>query len=347
MTLAARKGSKLFAVLLICIVCAALVLLGPKQEIVHRGEIFGTTFEVKWFGSSFDSTSEKSKIDLALSRVDQLMSTYKPDSELSKLNQNPSLDWIGLSKETIQVLSEAQKIYLLTDGAFDPTIGPLVELWGFGAKGYVDQPPKDALIKKYLANSGFSKLEIELEANQVRKLDSTELQIDLSAIAKGFAVDEIARLLSDLGHERYMVEVGGEVRVRGNSSLGEGWRIAIARPDNSLRGVDSSAQRIISLRGSAMATSGTYRNYFESGKKFYSHTLDPKTGYPVDHPTVSVTVVAKSCTEADALATAFLVMGSKKALDLAEREGIAVLFYDRAGRQFIERHSSLFEKSYL
>ena len=304
---------------------AALFVLfwKPTYEALHVGNTMGTIYRVKWLSSQgTEGTLEiRAGIDDQLEDVNRRMSTYLPDSELSRFNRSSGDDWFAISVTTAEVVSEALRIAKLTQGAFDPTIGPLVDLWGFGSGKDRIEPPSDQEIAATISRIGFGRLELKEEPPALRK-QSTELEIDLSAIAKGYAVDRVANFLAGHGVENFMVEVGGEVRAQGHSLAHRPWRIAVEPPH-----IDKpAAQRVLPLSDLAMATSGTYRNYFDAGGRRYSHTIDPDSGWPIAHRTISVSVVDPSCMTADGLATALLVLGTDKGLRLAERNGLSALF---------------------
>ena len=220
-----------------------------------------------------------------------------------------------------------------TGGAFDPTVGPLVRLWNFGpGRHAMDQTPSDEAIDAALAKVGYQKIETRLSPAAIKKADP-QMELDLSGIAKGYAVDRVAELLNRLNVENYMVEVGGEVRTHGVNPDGQPWRIAIEKPDAEGR----SIQQVIELADEAMATSGDYRNYFEVDGVRYSHLLDPTTGRPIRHRLASVSVRTPTCMEADALATGMIVLGPEKAEELAAKEGLDVTLLVREGTGFTEK----------
>ena len=223
-------------------------------------------------------------IETELELVDRLMSTYREDSELSRFNRHADVTPFVVSDATFEVLAEAERISTWTDGAFDITVGPLVEAWGFGAAPAA-QPPSDDELEGLRQRIGFATLRLDAAALTVRK---TELRVegDLSAIAKGYAVDRVAEALEAAGFPRYMVEVGGEVRAGGLNAEAAPWRIAIEQPDAA------SFQSIVPLTDAAMATSGDYRSFYEWEGRRISHTIDPRTGRPVEHALASVTVVS-------------------------------------------------------
>ena len=288
----------------------------------------GTTFAVTVVGPVSDSVAERLRedIEVTLADVDGAMSTYDHDSELSRFNRWQRTDWFTLSPPTFEVFRQAQEVSRLTRGAFDVTVAPLVNAWGFGAAGPAASLPTDTEVTALLANVGETMLEMDHDPPRIRKFRPA-MQSDLSALAKGFAVDRVADLLDrgDDGVEGYLVEVGGEVRTRGRNEDGHPWRVGIERPVDG----PSSIQRVLELTDAALATSGDYRNYFEHEGRRYSHTIDPRTGYPVDHRLVSVSVVDATCMRADALATALEVLGPEEGLALALEQGLAAFLITR------------------
>jgi len=296
----------------------------------------GTTWTVRMAEALDEETSAavEGTIVAELERVDAAMSTWREDSELSALNRHRDTTPFALSADTAAVLAEALRIGDVTGGAFDVTVGPLVEAWGFGP-GQPEGEPSEAAVRELKAATGLDKLRLDPGAGTVAKAVPT-VEVDLSGIAKGYAVDRVAEALEALGHERYMVEVGGEVRARGRNPDGEIWRIGIERPD-AVRG---SLQRIVPLDDAALATSGDYRNFRLVDGVRLTHILDPREGAPVHHRLASVTVLHPSCTTADALATGLMVLGPDDALALAERQGLAVLLLIRDGQGGFEERSS-------
>lgn len=246
----------------------------------------------------------QSLVDDALDRVNRSMSTYLQDSDVSRFNRAADNAWVEVDQETALVVSRALEISAQTEGAFDITVGPAVKLWKFGnAKGEF-KIPDDAAVQKVLSHVGYQKIEVRIEPPAIKKLNAN-VQIDLSAIAKGFAVDQVAQRLNDAGSVNYMVEVGGEVRCQGHRHTGGPWRLGIRDPDQppEVPGV------VIELSGRSLATSGDYENFHRVGKKRFSHTIDPATARPVKHFMASASIIAKDCMTADALATAAMVTG--------------------------------------
>ena len=323
-------------------VLLAVVLLagcgGGEPVSRFAGDTMGTTYHVTVVspGRAVDDDLGEA-IQAALDDVDARMSTYKADSELNRLNRNPVGEGMAVSAQLMAVLALSREIYEDTGGAFDPSVGPLVDLWGFGPGGQGERVPDDAEIRELVATEGFDSLDLDPDSLTVTK--GKTVSLDLSAVAKGYGADSVAALLDARGIERYMVEVGGEMVLAGLNARDEPWQIAIERPVPEGRVV----QRIVPVTDAAIATSGDYRNYFERDGKRYSHTIDPRTGYPVDHNLASVTVIADTGARADALATAFMVMGTEPALRYAEQRGIAILTLSKEGDRFTEAWSPAFE----
>ncbi len=312
---------------------------GPApDEIVIAGNAMGTQFSVKLIAAGPDTESLEDQIRVSLDGIDRMMSTYKPESELSKFNASDSTDWYAVSAELCASVERALELSEMTDGAFDITVAPLVNLWGFGPDDMIDEPPADEAIEALLDRVGYRHLHADCERPALRK-DLAELTLDMSACGKGQAVDEIADLLDARGIENYLVEVGGEIRLRGYNIHGKKWAIGIERPLTSER----QAHTIVHLSDTALATSGDYRNFFEAGGRLYSHTIDTTTGRPVSHTLASVTVVDPSGYRADALATALLVMGPEKGMDFAVSQGIAALFLSRDEKGITEAGSPAME----
>lgn len=299
----------------------------PPRIVMVRGEVMGTTYTVKVVAQTREQQSEAAEEALALTvqealdAVDRSMSTYKPDSELSRFNDGPGATDVAISRPLADVLTVAFDVHERSAGAFDITVGPLVERWGFGSKGELTTLPSSADVDALRRRIGHAHLSLDTQAPTLRK-DNAELRVDLSAIAKGYGVDQAAAALHEAGWDDFLVEVGGEVRVSGKTEAGRSWRLAVEKPSASERTIFE----VIELEDRAMATSGDYRNFTVVDGTRYSHTIDPTTGRPVTHQLASVSVVADTCAEADALATALNVLGPTRGLELAEREGLPALF---------------------
>jgi len=267
------------------------------------------------------------------------MSHYLEDSEISRLNRLSEAGPFPISPETLEVLQHALEISSTSGGAFDITVGPLVDAWGFGPSGRVAHAPSEAEIEHLLEATGWEGLQVDRSSSTVTKA-RPELRIDLSAIAKGFAVDQVADALDGEGVHRYMVEIGGEIRTRGRNAQEQAWRIGIERPVPGDKVIDL----IVPLSDLAIATSGDYRNYYEVDGKRISHTIDPRTGRPITHNVASVSVVSPVCVRADAYATGLLVLGSE-GFDLAEDLGLAAYFLQRDKEDvFVGRMTSAFKE---
>ena len=328
------------------VLAASLAVLGacsdsprerPVQELV--GSTMGTTFNIKIVAApeNIDLPALQQDIEAVLDDINRTMSTYLDDSELSRFNASDKTSWIEVSADLCNAVEAARVVSEFTGGAFDVTVGPLVNLWGFGPTESVHEPPANETVTTAMQHIGYSKLHTDCSVPALRK-ESPGIYADLSAFAKGHAVDEVAELLEARALPDYLVEIGGEMRMRGTNARGELWAIAVETPDRDGR----SVKKVLRLTDSAIATSGDYRNFFEHDGRYFSHTIDPRTGYPVTHEGASVTVVADTAAFADAAATALLVLGPEVGMELAERESIAAYFLIRLGSEFEERMSSHF-----
>ena len=312
----------------------------PSQdtEIHLSGPTMGTTYNVKYVPvAGIDSTQLQQQIDSVLVEVNRLMSTYIQDSELSRFNQWQSTEAFPMSAETLIVMQEAKRLGELSAGLLDVTVGPLVNLWGFGPQNRPDKIPSIEQILAAKSHIGLDKL--QLTVNSAIKSDP-DLYVDLSTIAKGYGVDRVAELLAEQNINNYLVEIGGEMRLAGHKANTNNWRVAIEKPLTTERAVE----KIISVGDNAIATSGDYRIYFEEDGIRYSHLINPTTGYPITHNLVSVTVVHPSSMTADGLATALTIMGKDQALQVAEREQLAVLLITKEADGFKEYTSAMFDK---
>ena len=310
------------------------------RELTISGPTMGTTFNVKVVT---DDVTEANRFRLTqimrgvVDGVDGAMSTFRSESEIEKFNRGGTEEFAA-SSDLLVVVSEAQRIARLTGGAFDITVGPLVDIWGFGPSGATATPSEKEL-RKLVAVTGFEQLEIDNDGGTLRKARD-DCRIDLSAIAKGFAADRMSAALAWQNLPHHMVEVGGEVRARGLNGAGEVWRIGIERPT----GAGRSVHAVVSLADLSLATSGDYRNFFERDGVRISHTIDPRIGRPITHNLASVSVIHASCMTADGLATALGVLGPDEGFELAERQDIPALFLIRVAEgTFEERHTSVWE----
>jgi thiamine biosynthesis lipoprotein len=268
------------------------------------------------------------------------MSHYLVDSEVAIFNRSFTTDPFPLSSETVDLIATANEISRVSNGAFDITVGPFVDAWGFGPKEPPEILPGSKALEELSAFVGYDLLVVDREASTVQKRRK-ELSVDLSAIAKGHAVDAVAAMLGELGLTDYLVEIGGELRANGNNQQGRPWRVAIEQPDAG----QVSKTRIIELRDESIATSGEYRNYYERDGVRVSHTIDPRTGRPVSHELLAVSVIAQYCALADARATALEVLGPAAGYALAIEQGWVALFLIRGedGR-LVERATPTFNQ---
>ena len=307
----------------------------PGPYVAFGGQTMGTTWEVKLAGPGLgpqEIRQAAGAAESALAEVVSLMSNWEADSEISRFNAHSSLAPFTVSPPTLEVVSAAQAISEETEGAFDITVGPLVEAWGFGADPRPGQAPDARTIQSLREQVGFQRLEIIPEQSALQKRNPA-LQVDLSAIAKGYGVDRVAEALEALGHRDYLVEVGGELRASGRKTTGQPWRVAIERPSDGYRAI----QEVLELRENAMATSGDYRNFYEEAGQRFSHTVDPRSGAPITHGLASVTVVDPSAMQADAWATALSVLGPEAGYSLAEQEALPAYFIIREDAGFSTR----------
>jgi len=302
-----------------------------------NGLTMGTTYSIKIKTADAVVNQEKIRADIEkiLLEINQKMSTYIVDSELSVINFSNSLDSNLISDDLFKVISHANTISKTTNGAFDITVGPLVNLWGFGPNKSENKIPSNEEIELIKKNIGYKKIYLNKETTSIKKLHP-DLYVDLSGIAKGFAVDKIALYLNSYNLENYLVEIGGELIAKGTNEDNEVWQIGIENPNNNL-------VKIIGLKDIAMATSGDYRNYFEKNGVRYSHTINPNTGKPIKHKLASVTVLDKTAMNADALATAFMVLGPAKTIELANELKIGVYLIIKNDENFYEEYNEYFE----
>lgn len=303
---------------------------------VLSGPTMGTTWSVKYTGTPDESIDAlKADIEAALEQVNAEMSTYRDDSVLSRFNHSEAGSLVELPEDTQKVLKAAFSISEMTGGAYDVTVGPLVNLWGFGPDPDRFAPPQAQEIEGARSRVGWQSLLLD----GPRVLQPGGVYLDLSSIAKGFAVDKVAALMDKHGLKSWLVEVGGELRARGTKPYGQPWRIAVERPIPGVREVE----QVVALKDMAVATSGDYRNFFESDGKLYSHTIDPRTGYPVEHTLASVSVLHQSAMMADGFATAMTVLGPKEGMAFAKTHELAVFFIVRTDEGVEELSTPAFD----
>ncbi len=323
-----RKKNLLWqAPLLLFLVVGTIFIIRQQQNMPyqhHNGMIFGTTYSVTYQCAD----NLQADIEERMKEVDQTMSMFNPQSTISRINRSEDIE---VSDMFLDVFHRAMQISSDTDGAFDITVAPLVNAWGFGFHGASVSPSRQQ-VDSLREIVGWQK--VKIEGRRVVK-ENPHLMLDCSAIAKGYGVDHVAALLESRGIKNFMVEIGGEVITRGISPKRLPWKIGVVKPTDDTLATLQEYQTILNITDRAMATSGNYRNFYYRGGKKYAHTIDPLTGYPVQHNILSATVLADDCATADAYATAFMVMGLERAKQLLERhkELMAYIIYsDQQGQ---------------
>lgn len=336
-----RLLAQLWLMLLVGVALAGCRAEPPDPTVRLTGSTMGTGYELKLIPAPGQSVPAdfQARAEALLARVNQQMSTYDPDSELSRFNRNPSTDWIAASPELVAVVTEGLRLSQLTDGAFDITVGPLVNLWGFGPEPRREQAPSAEEIAQARARVGFRMLQARLQPPALKKA-RPDLYVDLSALAKGYGVDQLAALAEAQGIHHYLVSIGGDLRAKGHNGQGQPWTIAIERPVPGQRAVE----RLIRISDHGVSTAGDYRNFFEQNGQRYAHIIDPRTGWPVPRTVASVTVISRSDLVADATDTALMVAGAERGFQLATEHHIAALFIlaGADGEDFSERYTPEF-----
>ncbi|WNC67592.1 FAD:protein FMN transferase [Thalassotalea nanhaiensis] len=336
-----KISNALFVISLLLITACSEPVIDSEtelQELQLTGYTMGPiVYSVKLIGKKqhVEEIQLAQKVDDLLKKINAQMSTYDKNSELSKFNQYQGNDARQISVELNQVLTESIRLAELTENTLDVTIGPLVNLWSFGPEKRAEKVPSQELILATKQHIGIDKLNLE---NRLLSKSDANVYVDLSAIAKGFAVDKVAELLEQYDINNYIVDIGGEMRVGGQKTDGDDWVIAVEKPISGTRAV----QKAIIPGDNAVATSGDYRNYFEDNGVRYSHTIDPKTGWPINHKLVSVTVVHPSSMTADGLATAIEVMGPEKGFEFAKANNLAVFLISKTENGFSEQSTEQF-----
>lgn len=325
------------------VLTAFWTLTGCKDpgETLVSGASQGTTWSIKIVPNDTSVSVDDIRADAeaVFQRVDERLSNWRNDSEISRFNQQKDTDWHPVSPEIIVLTTLARDVYEKTHGCFDLTVKPLFDLWGFARHELsVPTPEEIARIRTHI---GMDKLEIDPERSRIRKQDPV-IEISMDSIAQGYTVSVLSQLLENRGIQDYLVEVGGEMKVKGHKADGSAWRIAIEKPIPMTREI----QRVLELNqtsGIAVMTSGTYRNFHESGGKTYSHIIDPRTGKPVTHRLLSTTVMHEDPTLADAWSTALLCVGEAEGSKLVESEHLHSLFIYREADQLKEEMSTTFK----
>ena len=301
------------------------------QRHALSGETMGTRYSAVFFApADIDLRVIGAALFAAVDQVDRQMSTWKPDSDLSRLNAAPAHQWHAIPAELLAVLDTAMRVGIQSRGAFDIGVGDLVNAWGFGPTGPQPDTQQISALGQHEHRAASDVLEIDLAHHRVRKQEV--IALDLSGIAKGYGVDALARCLDGFGISRYLVGIDGEMRAKGSKPDGQAWAVAIEKPVRHVREV----MGVMELADAAIATSGDYRHWVDVAGKHYAHTMDPTSGRPVSNHLASVTVVMPSCMLADAWATALLVMGLPAAAELAQQRGMTILLVLRDGEVFEE-----------
>lgn len=326
----ANKRAWLAAILFLVVFLGAYLsrrVVGPTPYQIDQGLVFGTTYKMVYQ----NKTDLQPEIEAELKKFDASLSPFNEQSVIARVNRNDRA--VELDDWFVTVFNRSKEIFRLTEGAFDPTVSPLINLWGFGFKKKDDVTPEK--VDSLLPLVGMDK--IELREGRVDKQDD-RMTLDFSAIAKGFACDVVGEFLKKRGVKNYMVEIGGEVVTAGVNAKGLAWRVAISRPEEDTTDIRTlQYKEVIALSGKAMATSGNYRNFYYQDGKRIAHTIDPASGYPIEHSLLSATVIADDCMTADAYATAFMVLGLERSMQLAEkRPDIDVYFICDAGNDLYE-----------
>ena len=302
------------------------------------GPTMGSTYSVKYVTGEgvADARTLKAETEAILAEVDRQMSTYRDDSLIAAFNRAPARSCMAIPAGMLEVVRTGLQLAQDSGGAFDPTLEPLLNLWGFGPQARVERVPTAEQLAEARRRSGYRHLRI----NGQQLCKDVDLQLDLNSIAAGYTVDKIVSRLAELGVGSYLVDVTGELKAAGTKPDGQSWRIAIEAPRDDQR----VAQRILQLDGYGISTSGDYRNYFEEDGVRYSHTLDPQTGAPITHRLAAVTVADPSTLRADGLSTLLMVLGPERGVAYAEQAGIAAFFVTREGEGFVTRGSTAFKQ---
>jgi thiamine biosynthesis lipoprotein len=308
----------------------------PVEE--FGGPTMGSTYTVKYVRSKDSPSVEllKRETDAILAEVDLQMSTYRDDSAIEQFNQAPAGTCQAMPDGVLELVDAGRVLHEQSQGAFDLTLEPLLNLWGFGPKARAEKVPTAEQLATARTRVGMQHL--RRDGQQLCK--EVDVQVDFNSIAAGYAVDKLVQRFTELGVTSYMVEVTGELKAAGKKPDGQPWRIGLEAPQDGQR----VAQRVLAVDGYAISTSGDYRNYFEEEGQRYSHTLDPLTGAPITHKLAAVTVVDKSTLRADGLSTVLMVMGTERGLAFAERMGIAAFFVTREGDAFVTQTTQAFEQ---
>lgn len=320
-----------------CLALGACAAAPAAPETLLAGETMGSTWTVKLAGRLPESAENlRAGVQARFDAVNQALSTYRADSALSRFNNDDRGEWVDVDPELGAVLVYALSLAEDSGGAYDVTVGPLVNLWGFGPDLATHRVPDAAAIEAARKLVGWQK--VEVQSTQWRARKQPGVRVDLSSLGKGRGVDRVAEYLDAQGVSNYLIDLSGKLRARGRNAAGRSWRVAVETPEPDAGSVRNHGRpAVISLRDDSIATAGDYRRFFESGGNHYSHIIDPRTGAPVAHRTASATVLAADCMQADALATVLMVMAPEDALRLADKRGWHALLIgqDAGGYQLL------------
>ena len=330
----------LTALLFVLILAGCSTPEANEQVLTLQGNTMGTTYQVLWVDPAdraIDPATLQKQIDARLAEINVAMSTYDPASEISSLNQQTKASRVGISADFYQTLLISKRVFDQSGGYFDPTVGPLVDLWGFGPEGRILKRPSAAQVKEVMTQVGFDQIDLSVN-NQVLK--PAGVHLDLSAVAKGYGVDQVAGVLAAQGIASYFVEIGGEVQTRGFKPDGSKWIVGLEAPVVGEVSIESA----LALSDQALATSGNYRNFYEVDGETYAHTINPLTGNPARNRLLSVSVLSDRCAVADAWATALMSMGEDKALKVAQENQLTTQMLVADGDKIKTRVTGNFEQ---
>ncbi|RUO27046.1 FAD:protein FMN transferase ApbE [Aliidiomarina minuta] len=306
-----------------------------------RGNIFGTFFEVSVGAQhEIDKDSLESGIMQVLNEVDRQMSNYREDSDLNRINNAELHQPVSVPADLFYVLQKSEQVAQMSGGAFDHTVGSLINLWGFGPDGRVETAPPQEALDRELERVGYHYVILDEDAQTVKR--TSDLSISLSAIAKGFGSDAVSQYLLEQGIDNHLVNIGGDIMSKGKRAPGQNWRIGIEAPNDTQQMV----RHILPIEDTAMVSSGDYRNYFEEDGVRYSHTIDPTTGYPIAHNLAAVTVLTDNATLADGYATVLMVKGVEQGVEFADKYDFAALFIVRSEEGFETIVSERFQREH-
>lgn len=324
---------------LLAVALLALTSAIAAEPIVLNGRAMGTTWSVKFLqpATPLNPATLQARIAEKLEQLEQQFSTYRPTSEISRFNASTSTEWITASPEVVRVATDSRRLSARTSGAYDPTVEPLVRLWGFGAQRRSGDLPSPAEIAAARARVDWHRLEIRTSPPALRKT-SPDISVDFSSMAKGFAADTISELLHSLGATNHFAQVGGDIKTAGTHT----WRTGIEQPSATAN--PPTLAQVVSLAGQALSTSGDTNNFFERDGRRYGHIIDPRTGRPVSGALATVSVIHTSCAQSSALATALFVLGAEEGYNFAVRERLACLFIIRDGATSKQRATPQFLK---